>query len=252
MDKLSKKSERFLDSLQLYLASSGKKEAEAKEIVEELRDHLTEAEQRGKSVEEITGDSPKAYMEQLSKEVSFDFVMVAKAIGVILFGAVSLILLTDVIDGGAELSLIQIIGYPVLFIAYVLSLAMVFRYLAVHQLNKKKEMIMLGIFSLVKGILFIAIITIDRVIESPVIILSTFGNLLTALLAVAFIVGASIWAKSWIMIVVALLLTLPELVISFFDFTEETGLIMKSGFIFGGMILFLWITHRREKAKEAA
>ena len=72
--KLSKEAETFVENLYLYLLTTGKKEKEIKEIVEELTDHLQEAEANGKNISEITGDSPKAYMESLAKEMQTDLI----------------------------------------------------------------------------------------------------------------------------------------------------------------------------------
>ena len=41
--KLSREAAAFIDNLHLYLLSSGKKDKEINEIVEELTDHLREA-----------------------------------------------------------------------------------------------------------------------------------------------------------------------------------------------------------------
>lgn len=70
--ELSKESKDFIGRLQLYLMASGKKEKEIEEITEELEDHLLEAERRGKSVQDVVGQSPKEYMEQFSREMILD------------------------------------------------------------------------------------------------------------------------------------------------------------------------------------
>ncbi|MBM7097654.1 hypothetical protein JSY36_18115 [Bacillus sp. H-16] len=72
MDVLSQESKRFLENVKLYLTMNGKKENEVEEIVEELEDHLLEAERNRKDVSHITGLSPKEYMKELAGEMSFD------------------------------------------------------------------------------------------------------------------------------------------------------------------------------------
>lgn len=252
MRPLSKKSEKFLESLHLYLISSGKKESETEGIVEELRDHLVEAEKQGKKVEDITGHSPQEYMKQVSNEMGFDARMLAKALAVILFGGLSYLLLGDIINGGAELTMVQLIGYPTLFILYVLSLSALLRYLAFafHQFNKKKEYLVLGLFGFIKIALFITIITLDQAIDSPVIVFNMLGNWIAAFLIIGFFIGASIWAKTWIMIIVALILVLPEIFVQLLQLSEETSLITKSIIVFGGLLIYFWIINHREKSKQ--
>ena len=46
--RLSKESEEFIANLRLYLMTSGGEDSEIKDIAEELRAHLEEAESRGK------------------------------------------------------------------------------------------------------------------------------------------------------------------------------------------------------------
>ncbi|MGR9047500.1 HAAS domain-containing protein [Halobacillus faecis] len=248
---LSKKSEKFLESLHLYLISSGKKETDTREIVEELRDHLTEAEKEGKNVDDMIGRSPKEFMEQVSKEMPFDFRMLISAFTVFVFGTLSYLLLGDIINGGAELSMIQMIGYPILMIVYLLSLTTLLRYTSLYQFDKKKEYMLIGIFGFLKISLFIAVLTLDQTINSPVIVLSPVGNVIAALLTISFFIGASLWARTWIMIVTVLIMIIPEVLVQILSFSEEASLITKSVLIFGGLFLYFWILNRREKSKES-
>lgn len=66
---LSQESNRFIEDLRVYLYSSGKKESEIHEIIEELEVHLFEAEANGKSIKQVVGNSPKLYMQSISKEM---------------------------------------------------------------------------------------------------------------------------------------------------------------------------------------
>ena len=70
---LSKDSQEFIANLRLYLMTSGKKDSEIKEIAEELRAHLEDAESRGKSLDTVTGGSPEAYIKNISNEMTTDF-----------------------------------------------------------------------------------------------------------------------------------------------------------------------------------
>lgn len=65
-------------------------------------------------MEHIVGRSPKEYMEQLSDEMSVDFMGWLKYIMMILIGAFSYWIIAKAINGGIEFSMWEIIGYPLL------------------------------------------------------------------------------------------------------------------------------------------
>ena len=70
---LSEKSEQFLLELRMYLISKGKNDQQIQDIIEELEDHLLQAEADGKGVEQIVGNSPKAYMKSIGETMQTDF-----------------------------------------------------------------------------------------------------------------------------------------------------------------------------------
>ncbi|MDQ7862949.1 hypothetical protein RCO48_23725 [Peribacillus frigoritolerans] len=79
-----------------------KKTDEIEGIIEELEVHLFEAERNDKSVEHIIGRSPKEYMKLLSDEMPVDFRGWLKYILMILFGALSYLIIDKVLNGGIE------------------------------------------------------------------------------------------------------------------------------------------------------
>ena len=97
--QLSVKSEKFIDDLRVYLFSSGKNDQEIKEITEELEAHLHEAEQNGKSIDQIVGASPKEYMMSISSEMKTDYRSWAKYFPLIVVGAMSFSIFGDLLQG---------------------------------------------------------------------------------------------------------------------------------------------------------
>ncbi|BCE14071.1 hypothetical protein RSC3_01427 [Bacillus paralicheniformis] len=67
---LSKDMQNVLDDMRLYLMSVGKSDKEIEGIMNELTVHALEGEKEGKTVRQIFGDSPKSYVQALSKELS--------------------------------------------------------------------------------------------------------------------------------------------------------------------------------------
>ena len=125
---LSRESEHFLENLRVYLISSGKKEQEIQAITEELEDHLCEAEKNGKNIDDIIGKSPKEYMDQIASEMSFDLKGLIQYIPIVMLGAFAFILTVKVIRGALEFSMIEAIGYPFIFLLYLLITALIFKY----------------------------------------------------------------------------------------------------------------------------
>ena len=131
--ELSGKSREFLDNLRLYLVSSGKQQEDIEEIINELQDHLFQAEQQGKSVDDVIGQSPKEYMQQISGELPLGMKDILKYSVLIVVGAFAYILLGDAIKGGIEYSLLQLIGYPFIEVFYTGVVIISFRYIAVSR-----------------------------------------------------------------------------------------------------------------------
>ena len=69
---LSKQADQFMIELRMYLMSKGKNDKEIIEVIDELNDHLLQAEAEGKSIKDITGESPRAYMKSIGQEMGFD------------------------------------------------------------------------------------------------------------------------------------------------------------------------------------
>lgn len=69
---LSKQANQFIIELKMYLMSKGKNDQEIKEVIDELSDHLLQAEAAGKNIKDIIGSSPRAYMKSIGQEMGFD------------------------------------------------------------------------------------------------------------------------------------------------------------------------------------
>ena len=70
--KISKEGEKFLIDTKVYLITKGiKEEEDVDAFLEDAELHLIEGE-KGKTVSDIFGDSPKEYAEELAKEMEKD------------------------------------------------------------------------------------------------------------------------------------------------------------------------------------
>ncbi|MGD6873885.1 HAAS domain-containing protein [Sutcliffiella horikoshii] len=212
---LSKKSQTFIENLRVYLFSCGKKTNEIDEITDELEVHLYEAEKENKSVEHIIGNSPKEYMEQISGEMSFDVRGWAKYVPIIILGAFSGIVLKDIVFGGFQYSLVELIGYPLVCIVLLLAYMWTFRHISSHNFSKAKEFFFFGSASFLSMALFLGLMFLPNYIDSPIIMLGYYGNLIVASLAITFLIGISIWSKTIVSIVLPFFYIVPEYLVGF-------------------------------------
>ncbi|ART74751.1 hypothetical protein B4U37_01155 [Sutcliffiella horikoshii] len=238
---LSKKSQTFIENLRIYLFSCGKKTNEIDEITDELEVHLYEAEKENKSVEHIIGSSPKEYMEQISGEMSFDVRGWAKYVPIIILGAFSGIVLKDIVFGGFQYSLVELIGYPLVCIILILAYMGTFRHIASHTFSKSKEFFFFGLVSFLSMAMFLGLMFLPNYIESPIIMLGYYGNLIVASMAISFLIGISIWSKTIVSIVLPIFYIVPEYLVALTDLSAENQLLSSSLIMYaliGAYLLF--------------
>src|SRR5699024_1781074 len=142
---------------------SGKKMKESEEIVEELRIHLQEAEKNGKSVKNIIGSSPKEYIESISNEMENDFRSWIKYLFLIIFGSFSFIVFQDLIHGTLSYSVLQIVGHIAIVLLFIGFLFFILRFLAVSNLRKKTQAVLIILLSIIQLLLFVGLIYADRI-----------------------------------------------------------------------------------------
>lgn len=247
--KLSKKSQEFLENLRVYLFSSGKRWDEIEGIVNELEIHLSEAEKNGKPIEKVIGKSPKEYMEMISNEMIIDYRTWFKYICLIIFGALFINILPDLLEGNLSYSVLEIVGYIVITITFIASVFTGFKYISKSNQSIKIQGLILFTIALLPMLLFSGLIFLNRSIDTPIIYLGNTGSLIIAIIAALFIIGMSLWAKTWLLIIVVTMLTLPNYLLNLTSLEYETQLILNSIITFGGIGIYLWIMFKLEKNK---
>jgi uncharacterized membrane-anchored protein len=244
---LSKKSQTFLENLRLYLLTNGKEEKDIKAIVEELEDHLMEAEARGKTVDYIVGESPKQYMKQLSNEMATDTKTLVKYIIMILFGALSFSILTNAVNGQLSYSLLEILGSIMISLIFIIAIRSLFKYVAANSLSKRKEFALFYVVGLLPIALFVGLLYFNRLIETPIFHLGSNGTILAVVLTLGFLIGMSLWTKTWVMLIILALLVFPDFLFRYIDVSPETQLILSTIITFGGIAIYLYVNHKMIK-----
>ncbi|MFP7253686.1 hypothetical protein SFC02_05235 [Terribacillus goriensis] len=223
---LSKESQTFLDNLRIYLFASSKREEEVSELLEELEDHLYEAEQNGKSVEHIIGKSPKAYMKEIEAEVGVDGRFWLVIVPLIMLNAFAYLIMNKAIADDRSYSLLALTGNPIVFVVTVLLLFSLYRFIAANELSKKITTTLYLLMGIAPTAMFIGILVADLLIETPVIIISPFMNTVVIIAACFIFIAAALYWKAWISVIVPAVLYIPQVILRYIDIAEETKLIV--------------------------
>lgn len=248
--QLSKKSQVFSENLRLYLFSNGKKSDEIEDIVRELEIHLTEAEKHGKPIEKIIGKSPKEYMKMVSNEMMIDYRTWFKFICIIIFGSFLITMFPNLLEGNLSYTILEIIGHIVIATIFIFSIFTGFKYISTVSDSSigKQIMVLVGI-ALLPIALFVGLIFLNKAIDTPIIHFSNTVSIIIGLLTALFIIGVSIWAKTWTFIIILTLLTLPDYLLNQMSLQYETKLILSTLITFGGIAFYLWLLSKLEKGK---
>lgn len=247
--QLSKKSQNFIENLRVYLFSSGKQSDEIEQIVNELEIHLSEAEKSGKSIEKIIGESPKEYMKMISDEMTTDYQTWFKYICLIIFGSFSFKIFSDLLAGNLSYSLLELGGYIIITAIFIAAVSKGIKYIStINRSNVKQGVLIVGI-ALLPLVLFLGLTFLDRVIWTPTVHFDNIGTLIIGGITLLIVIGISIWAKTWILIIVTTLLILPDYFLNLTPLKHETQLILSMIISFGGIAIYLWILSKIEKSK---
>ncbi|WP_031537728.1 MULTISPECIES: DUF1129 family protein [unclassified Bacillus (in: firmicutes)] len=248
--KLSKEAEAFIENLHLYLLTSGKKEKEIKEIVEELSDHLREAEANGKNISEVTGDSPKEYMESLAKEMQTDIKEWSKLLPHVFISIIAYMLISKIILGENQLSLL--VGMGSIFICMIMIglYVVIFRYISSRSISNKISFVLMFFLQLLLSGSFFVLMFYGNNWGTVYMIDTLFKQILFLLIPFAYLSWFAWWSKSWI-VFLPILVNLPSVITEQFPLTEEWKAIISSIFLFIMMLAFLiwqiWLLKRENK-----
>lgn len=245
--KLSNRSKAFLEDLRLYLFSSGKNSEEIEEIVDELEVHLSEAEQNGKSIDKIIGKSPKEYMEMVSKEMKVDYRTWIKYICLIIFGSFSFTIFSDFTEGNLSYSVLEIVGHIVIGAIFITTIFTGFKYISTSNQSLKIQGLIFLIITLLPIALFIGLIYLNRSIDTPIVHFGNTASLIIGVIAGLFIIGMSLWTKSWVLIFIVALLTVPDYLLSLSSLESKTQLIVSPMITFAGVAIYFLLSIRLEK-----
>ncbi|BCC78350.1 DUF1129 domain-containing protein [Bacillus cereus] len=115
---LSNEGQKFLDDTKGYLRTKGIREADIISFIEDAELHLIEGKQKGKTVSDIFGHTPKEYANQLAKEMDIDRkgnykLLLYFIVNLLAFTMMKSVFISEA-DHRLSYSLIELIGYPII------------------------------------------------------------------------------------------------------------------------------------------
>lgn len=189
-------------------------------------------------------------MKSLSSEMAIDYRMWMKYILLILLAGFSIGILPDVLEGSTSYSLINFIGYIVITIIFFALIVIAFKYVSTHATSLKMQLFIFSPIVLLNIGLFVGLIYFDRAVASPSIYFGVLGSSIIGIIAILFLIGMSIWAKTWILIVVVTLQTLPDYLLSFTSIAYENQLIISQLILFVGLGIYIGFVFNKGKNKN--
>jgi uncharacterized membrane-anchored protein len=196
--QVSKEGEKFLIDTKVYLITKGIKEGDVDAFLEDAELHLIEGEKKGKTVSDIFGDSPKAYAEELAKEMEKDKSGSIKTILGMIIGIGGYWLLTNILFESPNheftLTNVQLIGYPIVLMITIVAIIFAFKMSSFK--SKIKEFSIIYVAALLPILLLVLLMFMNKWYGTPVLQLTTMQSyilagivLLVLLIGEAFILG---------------------------------------------------------------
>lgn len=202
---LSKQANQFIIELKMYLMSKGKNDHEINSVIDELSDHLLQAEAAGKNIKDIIGDSPRAYMKSIGQEMGFDIreFLILTPMTALLF--IAYVCFSPAILGEFSLSEIGVFGA---IFGIVLSLIL-YGFLLVRVLPKmfysRWFYLIIGLAYLLLTGFFVLVYLFDK---EPFFIATPLQNNLILLGCILIFIIWSLYSKIWSSIIISIFISI--------------------------------------------
>src|SRR5699024_1710315 len=143
-----------------------------------------------------------------------------------------------------EYSLFKLMSIFIVFIAFTIGLVVIARKLSHSNASDKQSILTLIGWMLTPMILFIGLFFVDSFIDSPIVSLTGIPVYIIGTIALISLISLSVWAKTWIIPLVVIVLAGPELIQRLGRLSDETTLTVSMifyVFAFIGLIVFVFI-----------
>ncbi|MFJ8412860.1 DUF1129 domain-containing protein [Bacillus paramycoides] len=249
--QVSKEGEKFLIDTKVYLITKGIKEEDVDAFLEDAELHLIEGEKEGKTVSDIFGDSPKAYAEELAKEMEKDKSGSIKSILAMIIGVGGYWLLTHILFNNPNqqftLTNVQLIGYPIVLMITIVGTIAAFRMSSFK--SKLVEFGIIYMIVMVPILLLVLLMFIDKWYGTSVLQLTTIQTYILAAIIFLLLLIGEVYVLGWMGV---LALIVPLVIMFIFKDLEERNIfwgiakvLLMYGSLYGLMRWYLKIEEKK-------
>ncbi|WP_342491673.1 hypothetical protein MKX52_06080 [Bacillus sp. FSL R5-0422] len=223
---VSKETRHVLLELKLYLISKGKNQDEIDELMDELTTHAVEAEKDGKTGEALFGGDPRGYADELAKEMSGNHKDWVPFVSAFLIGSLFYMILSDAISQSLSYSWYALIGYPLVLVANVIMIIVMFRASA-FQIGSRAFLYfwILGIFQLTS---MVTIKLLDQKLGTPLLVLTSGQRWGVILLMLLCIIVFNALMKANLISLIPIIFFGPQLIFEWIGWTSQGVLLLQS------------------------
>lgn len=251
MMQVSKEGEKFLIDTKVYLITKGIKEEDVDAFLEDAELHLIEGEKEGKTVSDIFSDSPKAYAEELAKEMEKDKSGSIKSILAMIMGVGGYWLLTHILFNNPNqqftLTNVQLIGYPIVLMITIVGTIVAFRMSSFK--SKLVEFGIIYMIVMVPILLLVLLMFIDKWYGTSVLQLTTIQTYILAAIIFLLLLIGEVYVLGWMGV---LALIVPLVIMFIFKDLEERNIfwgiakvLLMYGSLYGLMRWYLKIEEKK-------
>ncbi|MFS0654416.1 HAAS domain-containing protein [Bacillus sp. 179-C3.3 HS] len=221
---VTKETRHILLELKLYLISLGKNEEEIDDLMDELTTHAVEAEKDGKKGEEVFGGNPRAFADELAKELSRHYKDWVPFVSAFLIGSLFFMILSDAISQSLSYSWYALIGYPLILVANIIMIVVMFRASA-FQTGRRAFFYfwILGVFEMT---VMITVKLLDQQLGTPILTLPPSQRWNAIILMLLCIVIFNAILKVNIMSLIPLVFFGPQLLFEWIGWTSPSVLLI--------------------------
>lgn len=245
---VSKETRHILLELQLYLISKGKNQDEIDELMDELTAHAVAAEKDGKTGEDVFGGDSRSYADELAKELSGNHKDWVPFVSAFLIGSLFYMILADAISQNLSYSWFALIGYPLVLVANVIMIIVMFRASAFQTSSRVFLYFwMLGIFQLTA---MVTIKLLDQKVGTPLLVLTSGQRWGVILLMLLCIVVFNAILKANVVSLIPLIFFGPQLIFEWIGWTSPSVILLQSLLSIVILMGLIFIVLRRTNKKN--
>ncbi|MCK8454002.1 HAAS domain-containing protein [Bacillus safensis] len=245
---VSKETRHILLELQLYLISKGKNQDEIDELMDELTAHAVEAEKDGKTGEDVFGGDPRSYADELAKELSGNHKDWVPFVSAFLIGSLFYMILADAISQNLSYSWFALIGYPLVLVANVIMIIVMFRASAFQTSSRVFLYFwMLGIFQMTA---MVTIKLLDQKVGTPLLVLTSGQRWGVILLMLLCIVVFNAILKANVVSLIPMIFFGPQLIFEWIGWTSPSVILLQSLLSIVILMGLIFIVLRRTNKKN--